>query len=77
MIPKFAKVTNFSPLHKKNNIRADSGGGRRGQEGGTKSQEEADDRRWRGRREAFLGSTGRGFENEEKAGPLPKEPACI
>ncbi len=34
MIPKFAKVTNFSPLHKKNNIRADSGGGLRHQEEG-------------------------------------------
>ena len=44
MIPKFAKVTNFSPLHKKNNFRADSGGGlRRQEEGGRKSQEEADE----------------------------------
>lgn len=47
MIPKFAKVTNFSPLHKKNNIRADSGGGLIHQEEGAgkarKSQEEADE----------------------------------
>ena len=50
MIPKFAKVTNFSPLHKKNNIRADSGGGLRHQEEGAGKarkrqmrQEEADD----------------------------------
>ena len=50
MIPKFAKVTNFSPLHKKNNIRADSGGGLIHQEEGAGKarkrqmrQEEADD----------------------------------